>query len=118
MANRNKSGVKILSVFPSKTTLLAMRVKDNKVLNLPEDLDVKISKLVFEERMHWELWAESSNSYDELKKSLTKRGYSNIPLSSTPTIERDLPVIVAKGKEAPKVALKIESKIRCMIQKN
>ncbi len=37
--------------------------------------------------MHWDLWIEPANSYEELKENLTKRGHRQLPLASSPLID-------------------------------
>jgi hypothetical protein len=39
--------------------------------------------------MYWEAWIEPANSYAELKNHLAKRGYRDMPMSSTPVADLD-----------------------------
>ena len=100
LARRDKMGMKILSVFSKNQTLLPTRVKDLKQLNLSQQLHMEISRTVQKERMLWEVWMESAPSYIELKKSLKKRGYRNLPHSSVPMHRANLPKVV-KGVKSP-----------------
>jgi hypothetical protein len=34
--------------------------------------------------MFWEPWIETADSFNDLKKSLTSRGYSNLPIHDSP----------------------------------
>jgi len=37
-----------------------------------------MDRVIYENRMYWEAWAETSKSYTDLIESLTKRGYKDI----------------------------------------
>lgn len=67
-----------------------MRLTDFRSLQLPEMKEREITQIAYENRMHWEVWMESAESYQELRENLAKRGYTNLPLSSGPSIQSDL----------------------------
>lgn len=48
--------------------------------------------------MEWELWAESSPSYHDLKERLAKRGYKNIPSVDTPGIKMEMKPIAVSAQ--------------------
>jgi hypothetical protein len=83
LARRDKSSVRILGVVLG-TEILPSRVESIDSLNLPVAWNDQVKKIVYDNRMLWELWIESADSYELLKKSLTTRGYSNLPMSGQP----------------------------------
>jgi hypothetical protein len=84
LARRDKTGVKVLSIFQSNKVYPATRVTDVESLGLPAGLQESISSAVHNDRMLWEPWVESADNYEELKKSLRERGYSGVPQYSMP----------------------------------
>ena len=58
-----------------------MRVEDIKKLNLPNGIENEVINNIYHNRMLWEPWIESALDYNQLKKSLRERGYTNIPMS-------------------------------------
>lgn len=85
LAKRDKKGIKLIIRLYSPKELVS-RIVDVKFLGLPRDLEKNIEKIVQDNKMDWELWLATVNSYDELKKLLRKRGYSRIPTNSIPQI--------------------------------
>lgn len=83
LARRDKKGIKILTSFKYSNSYLPTRVTDLKQLNLSEDLYKSIEKEVSDNKMLYELWIQSSDSFENFKKSLYKRGYSNLPLQKS-----------------------------------
>lgn len=83
LARRDKKGIKILTSFNHSDAYFPTKVTDLKQLNLSEDLYKSINKEVSENKMLYELWIQSSDSFENLKKSLYKRGYSNLPLQKS-----------------------------------
>jgi hypothetical protein len=88
LARRDKSQVKILSIFKGEK-LLATRIPNIKDLNLPEILETKIGMSVHQNRFLWEVWIESAENSSQLKKSLIKRGYKDVPISGQPLFIND-----------------------------
>jgi len=87
LARRDKRGVKILSSFTTKSKTYPIKIENiNKLIELGISKDI-INKLNIELRennMLNEMWIESSEQgYEGLKKSLTKRGYRNLPVRET-----------------------------------
>ena len=60
----------------------ATRVNDIPALNLETTIQKNLENSVFVNRMLWELWMESANSFENLKQNLRKRGYSGLPIHS------------------------------------
>ena len=67
-------------------TQTAIRVTNVNTLGLTPKLAEKINKEFQDNKMLWELWVESADTYDILRKNLKARGYSQIPVSSQPVI--------------------------------
>lgn len=80
LGRRDKSGVRVLARVRGHE-ILPTRVNNLEDLRLPPDWTSQLNELVHENRMLWELWAETAKSYEELKDSLRTRGYTNVPLS-------------------------------------
>lgn len=83
LARRDKNGIRILAVVLG-AEILPSRVENIDLFNLPTTWSEEIKQIVYDNRMLWELWIESADSYDLLKKSLSNRGYKNLPMSSQP----------------------------------
>lgn len=79
LARLDKKGIKILANFAYPQKVHPTRINDVKDLVLNKSLPQSIFKEVYENRMNYELYVESATSFSELKTSLTKRGYANLP---------------------------------------
>ena len=79
LAKRNKKGIKILTVLNSEPCM-PIRLTDVKKLKLSSDMESKISQEIHSNRLLWEAWIETADDFAGLKKSLTARGFSNLPL--------------------------------------
>ena len=112
LARRDKKGVKILNVFWGDVP--PTRVKDIKALNLPSHLERQVIKRVHKERMLWELWIDSAEDFTELRESLKRRGYKNLPTHG-PGLSYFSSV--ATEKEMEKETVKITAKQRIMLRK-
>jgi hypothetical protein len=80
LARLDRKGIKVVSAFPFPQKVHPTRVKDISSLNLSPEMSMKISKEYYENRMSHELYAESADSFNDLKASLEKRGYSSLPM--------------------------------------
>ncbi len=87
LARRDKSNVDVLTVLQGREQL-PVRLNDLSVLNLPQNWMAEMQKLIKERKMEWELWIESSPTWDELRTKLKKRGYSNLPINGQPLFTR------------------------------
>lgn len=83
LARRDKTAVKILCIFQGDS-IPPTRVPDIKDLNLPPALEGKVGTTAFQNRFLWEVWIESAENSGELKKSLLKRGYKDLPMAGRP----------------------------------
>lgn len=81
LAKRDKGSIRILAKFQGRDQL-AVRVEDLESFQLPPGWKNQLEQIVFDSRMMWEPWIESSESFDELRLKLKSRGYSNIPISA------------------------------------
>lgn len=88
LARRDKKGIKILTI--NKGQCLPTRLTDLTVLGLPHNSLTELHNIVYENRMEWELWAESSPSYHDFRERLAKRGYTNIPNADTPGVRMEM----------------------------
>lgn len=79
LARLNKEGIKVIASFPFGNKVHPTRVEDIVSLNLAPEMSRKVTQAVAENRMHYELYAESAETFDDLKRSLAKRGYSRLP---------------------------------------
>lgn len=70
-------------------------------MNLPDELEREISHTIELNRMLFEPWVQSANGFQELKESLKKRGYKNLPISPSPLHEAR-PVPINTKKSTPK----------------
>lgn len=80
LARLDKKGIKVVSGFNFKGKAYATRVEDISTLGLSPQVSALVSKEAYENRMNYELFVESAESFDDLKLSLSNRGYSNLPL--------------------------------------
>jgi len=122
LAKRDKKGFNLLSVFHHGYDFPATRVQDVSSLSLPAHLQTRISKTKHDERMLWELWIEGAESFEDLKQSLKDRGYSNIPVHSSPKHESQETTTRKKGeiKKAspmPKTKILNKSSVKTMLRK-
>jgi hypothetical protein len=85
LAARNKKGMRLITVLHSTQNTFS-KIIDVKSLQLPAIWEQHISKIAYENRMAYELWAQSSSSYIQLRKSLVARGYTNIPMGASPML--------------------------------
>jgi len=80
---RDKRGIRIIAKFLS-TEQAATRITDENIKNLaiPTDILATINQKMYDSRMLWEPWVETSDTYENMKILFKKRGYTNIPISS------------------------------------
>ena len=82
LVRRDKKGAQVLTILEGDS--MPVRLNDIKQLQLSSVLESEIAAIIHENRMMWEPWVESADSYVELRKCLRKRGYTNIALHGTP----------------------------------
>lgn len=80
LSRLDKKGIKTIIAFNFNGKCYPTKVKNISDLNL----NPKITKIIENEynlnKMQYELYVESAPSFDELKDSLKKRGYKNLPI--------------------------------------
>lgn len=103
LAKRNKKGTKLLARLEVPNAIIS-RIEDIKTLNLHPNLESKIDEVIKANKIHWELWIETADSYEKLKKELNKRGYSEIAIHPVPMFNNILPLTpnLNKIKKPPK----------------
>lgn len=85
LVRRDRKAVRLLAKASGKD-VMANRIDNIDQFNLPDDWTTKIKQITYDNRMLWELWIESFDSYNDLKAALNARNYSNIPMSPQPEI--------------------------------
>lgn len=83
LTRRDKTGVRIIAKLKSQPQI-AVRIENLNSFNLPMGWSDQIDQIIYDSRLLWEPWVESSSSYDELRADLKLRGYSNVPLNPRP----------------------------------
>ena len=73
-------GIKIIIGLKSKQKIYATKISDLRTLNLKSNVHNIIEKEFLKNKMNYDLYAESANSFNDLKSSLRKRGYKNLPM--------------------------------------
>lgn len=112
LARLDKKGIKTLCSFAYPNKVYPTRINNLQELNMHPEVYAKISKEANENRMQYELYAESASSFDELKKSLRERGYSNLPMQqftgyTHPTIINKSALITEDGTMLKRASRKI-----------
>lgn len=80
LARLDKKGIKVLSAFAYPSKVYPTRVTDISSMGLSGEVLSKVSFEHRENRMTHELYAESAESFEQLKRSLSTRGYSHLPI--------------------------------------
>lgn len=78
LLKRNNCGIKILFSTPCNSVYYATTIDDIDKLGLSKSASDLIKYEYLNNRIEYKLMAESAASYNELKKSLIKRGCRNI----------------------------------------
>ena len=81
LARRDKRAIKILTTFRGHA-VPPTRVQDIRQLGLPREMANKLNQIIQDDRLLWEPWVESAESFDQLRTSLSNRGYK-APRKST-----------------------------------
>ena len=120
LANRNKDGIKILNTSSCSTKYNSTKINDIYKIGLESSLEEKISNYYNKFKMNWDLIIESADSYKDLKDSLKKRGYFNLPLFSGSLFQEQLDSIVTSiEKSKQKITIKPNNLIvKTMIRRN
>lgn len=57
------------------------RIDDVRQLQLRPEWETKLGKVMYDNRMEWELWVEHAENYRDLRRKLNLRGITGIPPS-------------------------------------
>lgn len=81
LARRDKSSVRFLGGFPYASKVYPTKVRPEEVasLNMGPQTTSLVSREANENRMEYELYMETASSFEDLKSSLSGRGYSHLP---------------------------------------
>ena len=85
LARRDKKSVRILAKFLS-TSISTVRIDDSNIslIRMPNSLLPTVQQEIYDNRMLWQAWLETAESYESFRIRLAKSGHTNIPLSSQP----------------------------------
>ena len=89
LARRDKKGLRVISVFDGPETP-PVRLQDVSLLHLPRHMEADISRAIHENRMYWEPWLETAESYEALKRSVRARGYTSVPIHGNAVVPAQL----------------------------
>jgi hypothetical protein len=80
LARRDKKGIKTLFNFSYKTKIYPTKISNIENLQFNNEIKNSLYVEVDRNKSLYELYIESANSFNDLKKSLKQRGYKNLPL--------------------------------------
>jgi len=103
LTRRDRTGMKLVSMFPAPHSVPPTRLADIKTLNLPSELSSEIEQTINKNRMLFEPWVQSASNYQELKESLKNRGYKNMPITMS-AMHEPRPVPHDKPKTTPRTS--------------
>jgi len=83
LLKRDKKGVRIISHIKG-SYLAPTKITDVSEFNLPGILAENLKNIISEAKLMWEPWAETTDTFINLRKSLKERGYLNVPVSNEP----------------------------------
>jgi hypothetical protein len=83
LGRRDRKGARVVMVLDGPETH-PVRITNLKSINLPDAVFNSVEKIVYDNRMYWEPWVESAESYEVLRQNLHKRGYSDLYPSCKP----------------------------------
>lgn len=81
LARKDKKGIKTIASFSSNTKCYPTKIEPENLnkIQLADSIKISIEKELAKDRLMYDIYLESSDSYDSLRKALLKRGYKNIP---------------------------------------
>lgn len=92
LARLDRKGIEVVSVSPYRDKVYPTRVKDAAVFGLSPEVTSIVQSKAKDNRMTHEVYIESAKSYEDLKGSLSARGYKNIPRYAAAFCTRPTPV--------------------------
>lgn len=110
LASRSKQGIKIISTLQGEQRV-ASKVQNFEDLKLPPVWNNAVQRIVYENRMLYELWIEEAPSYQHLREQLKARGYRQLPMACTPMLN------LGQFHEAPKANTGNCKVVRTMMRK-
>jgi len=81
LARLDKKGIEVVTAFESPTKVYPTRIREIAKLGLEKNVAALVISEYSKKKMTHEIYAESAESFDGLRKSLGKRGYHNLPLN-------------------------------------
>ena len=84
LARRDKTDVRVIAVLNGAPR--TGRVTNVNDLSLSTEVLALVNQAIYDNRMYWEPWIDTANSYRDLRDKLFSRGFKNLPLSSSPII--------------------------------
>lgn len=85
LAKRDKGAVRILLIC-SGLPIIATRLDNTDILSLSPELLGELKQKIYDNRIYWEPWIQSADTFTDFRAALKVRSYNNIPLSSQPEI--------------------------------
>jgi hypothetical protein len=81
LARKDKKGIKTIASFSNNTKCFPTIVEFENLdkLNLSDNVKNAIYQEINSNKLIYDIYVESSTSFEELRKSLIGRGYKNIP---------------------------------------
>ena len=95
---RNKKGMKLIATMKGDETK-SSRIQDISTLKLPEKWFDEINQIINDHSDLYDVWVETANDYNELRKRLVERGYSNIPQGASPLLHSPIGNFKAETKK-------------------
>lgn len=80
LARLDKKGMQVVAAFGYGQKVYPTRVKDLNALGLDRGVLSRVVADYNQNKMTHELFAESAESFEKLKRSLSERGYTNLPM--------------------------------------
>ena len=111
LARRDKQGIKLITVINGEQSVRT-RLTDVQSLNLPKTWQNKIEKMIYENRMLYEPWIESAESFQDLKERLRDRGHCKLPLGAVGMLDLGGP------RKSPVANTSSCKTVRTMLRKN
>jgi hypothetical protein len=111
LARRDKKGIKLITMINGDKSV-NMRLTSLQDLDLPKAWQNQIEKIIYENRMLYEPWIESAESFQDLKDRLRYRGYCQLPLGAISMLN------LGGSRKAPVANTSACKSVRTMLRKN
>lgn len=80
LARLDRRGIEVVGTVATSEKVFPTRIRDVGALGMPPALESTVLTAARDKKMTHELYAESAESFEDLRKSLTRRGFSRLPL--------------------------------------